>query len=127
VSFRTARQGHVDDAPFLQTDHFAETVAYQPKNGQARQVVVGIVYAAADDVVGELLDLDAETIWVFARKSPDGTKSGIDDPQPGDTIVRAGDRIAAPFTFQRQIRNERATDWELLFARRRVRRTGPTN
>jgi len=126
VTFRTARQGHVDDAPFLQTDHFAETVTYQPNNGRARPVVVGIVYAAADDVVGEMLDLDAETIWVFARKSTSGTKSGIDQPRRGDQITRPDDDASRPFTYQGQIRNERATDWELLFARRRTYRTGPT-
>ena len=119
TSFKTARQQHLKSGPFLDTDHFAETLTFRPANGGGLRSIVGSVIYDETLEEGEYVEEDQERLWVLVLRDESVSRGGIARPVVGDTITRANDRHPEPFSFQGQIRNESPHAWELLFARNR--------
>ena len=112
--------------PFLQTGHFAEEATFTPRRtGPARTVTITASYDADADMIGDVVGLETERLWIKCLRDDSATKGGIGSPEVGDQLLRAEDAADAPWGFAGAKRNETPHAWELLFERNRPKRYGP--
>lgn len=122
-SFKEARADNATSGPFLNVDHFAETVRVSPPDGGgAREVVATVRYRHLDDEVEDWGEAETEEIWVACLKDEAAEKGGIGRPSTGYALWRADDEPDEAWSFQGRIQNETPHGWELLFGRNRPTR-----
>jgi len=121
TSFKDARRENCEVGPFLNTDHFAETVTLTPASGAAREITATVsedVSSAPPLADGGAEDL--EVIWVKVCRNESIAKGGIANPAMGDSLTRAADD--RPFSYQGDMRHVTPHSWELRFARAKPHR-----
>lgn len=127
ASLMAAHTGSV----FLNADHHAESWTFRPQGGESRAITAVAIERTerAEERIEEFGDRENDEIWLFVAKDESAAAGGIASLSPGDAAWRtadlAADADAPAWSFQGRIRNETPSDWELLFARRRMTRYGP--
>ena len=106
---------------------FGVWAAYTPKTGpdrSPRDILVICKYDRPAAEETETSESVKEWLWVATYRD---VMRGIDAPELGDSLLRAElDPPDSPWSFQGVIRNESTHAWELLYARIRPRRYGPS-
>jgi len=124
-NFAAARRENAESGLiFANTDHFGEEVVYRPVNSAERSVTVRISAFVQGDAEVELGDRRDESILVSICKDPGAARGGVADPGSGDSLLRTGDPVDAPWSYQFR-QGETASEWKLVFGRRRPQRYGP--
>lgn len=124
----TLREQIADDLEtvFLNTDDFACAVAYTPKAGQPRSVVMCIDRRRSfrDDVSG-LTNVEIAECRCL-RDASNATRGGIATPQIGDTILlpQTEDPEQRPFAYAGIADDLSPNDWVLHFTRDIIFRQG---
>ncbi len=107
---------------FLDTTHFAEEVLFLPGGGGAARPFVALVSAGARAVTEDRGEYQLEEIVVRVSDDLHHVKGGIDTPQQGDKIVRAGE--SQSYAWNGEVRFHQGGEWVLVFERRKVTTVG---
>lgn len=120
---RTFADDRADDLEnaFHDPTEFGEAVTYVPKGGPSRSINVLVIgnSSTPDNEVGLM---EGAQLRVQCRRH---AQLGIDAPQLGDSIQRAGDPLA--YAFSGQIEGVSAVAWTLTFARSKPIQFGGTH
>lgn len=126
TSFKDARRENCEAGPFLDVDHFAETLTFAPASGDEPRELAGKVSEDTSSAPpledGSAEDL--EVIWVKVCRNEECAKGGIASPAMGDSLSREDDD--RPYSYQGDVRHVTPHSWELRFARAKPHQyTGP--
>ena len=126
MTLKTARAENFQTV-FGNTGHFSSTHEYRPASGgPARNVDGYLRVERLDDEQIAAGEAEREQGWFQCARVAGGARGYIDNPTAGDALCRSEDSADNPWTFQGPIQHVTGHSWELLFARNRPRRYGPS-
>jgi len=106
---------------------FGESLVYRPAGGGTSRTIIGIVQPEDRDIEeGQAVERDIERVWITIRRdAAHATDGGINAPAIHDEMLQNSESEPVPYKYQGEIRNQSADTWDLLYARKVVRRQGP--
>lgn len=107
----------------LRGDYFAEVVTYIPRHGGERQVYATITARNALEL-GVMVEEETEYFDVLLGRDESHAKGGVNKPEIGDRIVRAGEHLADALGFAGEGVETHDGFHRLVFCRKRTATIG---